>query len=522
MSRLIAIDLGRRAVKATLLQGSGRRFSTEGRFSAEVAAATVGPVSWDARFAALDELLRSHPTLTASNSTYAVAWPSDAATVRRLRLPFSDRAKVDRALTFEVEAQVPFDLDEMVLASRVLGGDGYTDILVALARKEAVQSLLDGLSERKIDPKYIFLDIDVLAGVAPREGTHAVLDLGHDHATLAIVRDGALQWSRALSVGGHAFLTAAAARLGGDEREAESALAGEGVLPATWQELPEGVRESLNAPLGLLLTEVRSSLIVAEDSLGVDVAAVHLGGGFARWAPLAALLAQDLGVSVEVLNAGDGRGGAGHLVCDSLAARMSSAEGPFDLNLRSGEFAFRGGADVRMVLTFGGAGLAFFALASLGLFAWRYQQLSEELGQRHARTQELVQQIVPDADPSSAVEGRAVTAVADKVTDAKARAQAFERSDLPPTVDVIARLSEAFPPKGQGTVDVTELTVTPENVSFNAEADGYTSAAAVEEALRKVEAFREATKGNEKKNREKVNFTVTIPLVAKDATAQEG
>jgi hypothetical protein len=299
-------------------------------------------------------------------------------------------------------------------------------------------------------------------------------------------------------------------------------LAGDGVGGSTWADWPPAAKEALSGPLGLLLTEVRSSLIVAEDVLGSEITRIRLCGGLAQFETLRTLLETDLGVPVEPVTTEDGTLiPAAHALADALAFRVAAGTAGAALNFRVGELAYRGGADLRAFLTFGGAGLAFFAVASLALFAWKFQQLSNELTERQARTTELMLKIVPDADPNAVLEGRAMSVVSDKVTDAKAKAKAFDRSSSPPTVDALAQISEAFPPKGQGAVDVTEITITPENISFNAEADGYTSAAAVEESLRRVEAFKQAAKGNEKKNRDKVNFTINIPLGAAEPVAGE-
>ena len=68
------------------------------------------------------------------------------------------------------------------------------------------------------------------------------------------------------------------------------------------------------------------------------------------------------------------------------------------------------------------------------------------------------------------------------------------------------------------TVDVSELTISLTNINLTAETDGYASAASVEEALQQTARFKSAVKGNEKKKRDRVTFTVTIPLQEKEDT----
>jgi hypothetical protein len=84
---------------------------------------------------------------------------------------------------------------------------------------------------------------------------------------------------------------------------------------------------------------------------------------------------------------------------------------------------------------------------------------------------------------------------------------------VPPTVDTLYRLTKAFPPHPETTVELSDLTITPQSISFNAETDGYKSSAAVEDALKKQPEFKTATKGQEQKLANgRVRFPITIPL----------
>jgi hypothetical protein len=99
----------------------------------------------------------------------------------------------------------------------------------------------------------------------------------------------------------------------------------------------------------------------------------------------------------------------------------------------------------------------------------------------------------------------------------RARTQADvlgEEGAEPVTIATLAALSNAFPSATDVTVDVTDLTITPDSVNFTAETDSYASADAVAASLSQSAAFSAATKGNEKKVRDKISFPVNIPLQA--------
>ena len=69
------------------------------------------------------------------------------------------------------------------------------------------------------------------------------------------------------------------------------------------------------------------------------------------------------------------------------------------------------------------------------------------------------------------------------------------------------------------TVNVSDLTVGGLSLTFNAETDTYESAAAIETSIQAVEAYADAVKSNERRSRDKVTFTMTIPL---NGSAAEG
>ena len=82
----------------------------------------------------------------------------------------------------------------------------------------------------------------------------------------------------------------------------------------------------------------------------------------------------------------------------------------------------------------------------------------------------------------------------------------------PPTIDVLFDLTKAFPPAEEVTVNVSKVYITPTNMTVDAETGGYTEAAAVEASIKKLPRFAEATKGEDTRKRDKVQFSISIPL----------
>lgn len=82
--------------------------------------------------------------------------PLELLDFRILKLPFSDREKLNGIIPFELGGLIIGDVDSVVFDFVVLGSsDGSFDVLVAYAKKEIIRDILERLSSLNIDPKVI-------------------------------------------------------------------------------------------------------------------------------------------------------------------------------------------------------------------------------------------------------------------------------------------------------------------------------------------------------------------------------
>jgi Tfp pilus assembly PilM family ATPase len=553
MPRLIALDLGSHAVKATLFRVSGRQVDLEQRYSRLVPQDGTAP-TLEHRLAALDALLHDSPTLKPSGSDVVVlAWPSSEAAFHRVAMPFSDKAQIERTLPFAIENEVPFELDEMVLSWRIVETLGQTQVMVALARRARVAELLAALAERNIDPAAVHVDADLygpwgggvvslvdegpVAASPPSDPLVALVDIGHLHTTVSVIRHGAVQVARSINVGGWSFTRAIATSMNVPWAEAEHIKHGAAhadvgseddptessdARHSGYASLPAEARTQLDASVGLLLAEIRSTLIKAEDTLGAEVVEVRLCGGGARIDEIWDYLAADLGVPVK--KATDPRGDSApgpFAVTQALA--MASVAGSAPIDLRVGEFLFSGRTDLlRSALKYGVAGALVFSIAALAMFAFQYRGLSVEQNTTEAAVREIVLRSFPEV-PESSIDtmGKAEAVMAQFTQDAVQRSEVLGsgKGSVPPTIDALYQLTKAFPPHAEVVVELSDLTITPPeggqggSITFNAETDGFGSSATVEEKLKANPRFKSATKGQEQKLANgRIRFPVTIPL----------
>ncbi len=289
-NRTLALDVGGATLRAVLVERTLRSQHILGFYAAP----------------RTDDLAADLRALTATHDLrwdeVVSALPGDAVTHRVLTLPFHDRKRLDQTVPFELETQLPFELDEAVVDYQVLGRDGEAAIvLAAFAPKTAVREHLAALAAAGMDPRV--LDLAPLAAVnvvrlveAARNGPSAFVVLDRDRATIAVLADGRLCGLRALSRGvgtngdlelvtrdvrwsllalaGDAALESLALWIGGDAADGPdvaTTLAGAlGITPQAVATLPlAGVPITLRrqqaafaAPLGLALRESADALHV--------------------------------------------------------------------------------------------------------------------------------------------------------------------------------------------------------------------------------------------------------------------
>jgi general secretion pathway protein L len=194
-NRTLALDVSGTTVRAVLVERTLRSQRILGFY----AAPRGDDLAADLRALAATHDLRWDEVVS--------ALPGDVVTHRILTLPFHDRKRLDQTVPFELETQLPFELEEAVVDYQVLGHEGDAAVvLAAFAPKAAVREHLAALAAAGMDPRAVDLAPLAAANVlrladASRTGHAALVALDHDRATIAVVADGRLCGLRALSRG---------------------------------------------------------------------------------------------------------------------------------------------------------------------------------------------------------------------------------------------------------------------------------------------------------------------------------
>lgn len=575
MARTYGIDLGAHSVKVAELEGSFGRFQLVGYRERRVPEPDDRASNLDERVAVLSEMLDEEGAR--DGATYGVGFPTEHASLRVVSLPFGDRAKVEQALSFEVEGQVPFDLEDMVLSSRILQVEpGNSKVLAGMAERDRIGALLADLKISGADPKLLVIDADLLGDHAG-DGVQAVIDIGHTRTLVALCQDKHVIAARALNAGGRDLTLALADAFELDFASAEVRKHGGGVYAAgqapaaparvtedglddidldAWADedtnagvetadptaAPEplvpprprptlvpsrtepGVERDTNAVLRdailPLLLELRTTLIHFEDTHGVEIGEVVLAGGGAELGGLRAWLGSVLGVPVRKatvsVEADRLPAPARFALADSMGRKVAGGKGRL-LDLRQEGFAYKGDLQVLgTALRWGAAALALFMVGGVAWFGYQAFRLNAEVAALDSEIADVVVGTFPDVSRSK-VEGNATTAMAimqekTSATTAQVDALGSVIRDDPPVLGTLREISQGMPAHSAAVLDVTELSISSGTISMKVETGGFEDAAKIESSLKARPRFKQAQKGDEKKRREKVRFTITIPL----------
>jgi Tfp pilus assembly PilM family ATPase len=170
---VVGIDIGERTIKAVQVSKSFK-----GGYL--VTASEIVPIDENGNIQeALASLFQNEAF---QDGRCALNLPSREVSFRQVRLPFTDRKKIDQTLTFELESKIPFSIEDIVADYLVTPHEGHGNILAAIADKSRVIERI-GIVEA-FHKKVEILDIDAfpvascLLGRMGAGGSGLLLDVG--------------------------------------------------------------------------------------------------------------------------------------------------------------------------------------------------------------------------------------------------------------------------------------------------------------------------------------------------------
>lgn len=450
----LGVDAGERELHLALLERTGRNVRVVVAWSVSVA---PGADRAEALRAAVASRCPRPPDATASSI------PGDAVCHRILHLPFSDAGRLAAAVPYELESQVPFELDGSLAAFTVLArGPEGAELLAAMARSEQVRAHLEDMRAAGLDPAVVDLGALATAGLVQRARRDAlVLELREDGA-VALLRDGRL-------VAFHGLGRPA-------ERAADE---------ARWSTLAlfaEATDRGAEGPPPVVVTA--GSVDGLPQRLGAPVA--PLADSVPPWAA---------GVRPAELRA------------VALAARAAGLL-PLGLNFRTGELRYHPPAEAaRRDLRLTVALAALVAVLAVGSLALRIGLRRAELDALRSEIRSSVTGIVP---PSAAGTERIRLRGAVEALERRLGMLGGEAADRGSKLDLLLAITRAVP---EGTAfSVADLSADEDGVRIRARTDSYEAVDVLTRALAELPGLGPPEVRDVKTGVDgKVEFRMTLP-----------
>jgi general secretion pathway protein L len=197
--RILSLDLGSHSIKAVLIESTLRSYRVLGLFQQQRDPSR-----------ALSEQIQEFCTVHGlKGDTVLSCVPGDSVTHRFLSLPFAHARHIRQAVPFELEGQIPLSLEEVVVDAQIVKNtaEGATVLAVAIPKRVLAEHL-STMTVAGLDPTTVGLaplaPLSLLTS-ANREltGVTALIEVGEQRTSVALLHDGVLRSMRTISMGLH-------------------------------------------------------------------------------------------------------------------------------------------------------------------------------------------------------------------------------------------------------------------------------------------------------------------------------
>ena len=358
MQKVIGLDIGSYSIKAVEIVNTFKSYEITNFY--EVVIPNIEGVPLDAIVPVCMEQLFRENNLKADR--ILTAMPGQFISSRVLPFHFSDPRKIEASVMVELEDQVPFNMDDMIIDHQILGtAYGKTMALAVMTRKTFLKNFLDLLSRINIDPKLI--DVDSLAfynissEVTENDDlNYALVDIGNEKTTVCIVRNGLLRMFRSINLGGRYITDFLARDLQVDFAEAQRIKHAVSRVQVGDQSLDElsardrTVVERMTLAVNSIVKELGRTFYSYKNWDKQEISKVIISGGTSRIQDFDTFLSKQLEVDVEKftlqgsnLNFNPSLELNESKLAQSLAIgirAVSNVKKHSQINLRRGEFAY--------------------------------------------------------------------------------------------------------------------------------------------------------------------------------------
>jgi general secretion pathway protein L len=337
-----------------------------------------------------------------------------------------------------------------------------------------------------------------------------------------------LGYIRAISLAGKAITDAIAKKLGVPHDEAERLKIEMGQLPLVEEEIVDDISKSvIEAIKGVVdefLLHLRQTIFTFKETENAPVEGIYLCGGTSRLPGIDRYISDVLKMNVTYLSCTDfhftniDRGDAHrHVIPQALALALKGvAGGGPDINLRKGEFAFKGdveqlGGNVKKVGLVVGL-IIFLALIN---FTAKYYLVKNQVDKLNDDVVAIVSQALPGTQKRLLSSTNAALALI-KSRDAEVgeRINQLDAMTGMSPLDILAEVSRALPPRDKFKIEVSDINIIEDRVTFSGIVDDFKGVDTAKQAFEQSARFTNVSTGNVSKGvKGEVKFKLSMDIV---------
>lgn len=515
--KILAIDIGTAHIKSVILESKFKRFDVV------LHDVTSVPDAWDPVSPAdqllspgqLSVLAEIYQRYGAGINRIVTNLPFSLYSSRFQTFPLKDKRKVQAAVQFAIEDEIPFDADDCIITSHLYPTKvKETNVLTGFAPIASLERFVGGISSMGLSPDCLMMDeaalsAQFLRSKVERPRTVAVLNLGHRKTGMFFFRDGLPVLHRNTMVAGYNVTEAISTRYSLGMAEAELAKVDRGFLAVPGMQLnPDQIAfsETIRGALEPVFADFQQSMMAYASRFQIPLEAIYVCGGTSLLPGLTEYLSHRWHIQVLPLQVKrlypqfsiEPEKTIERLLPQATALALSQAggEGRSQINFRSGKLhsATRGlQLNFQQFVYPAQLALSLYLVAIISVIAQNFL-LQKSLYEKNLQLDRAVQSVLGRQVSASfisslkATPGRLKSNIDKKVDELQAQVKGSAASAGPSALDLLQSLSQSVPKSV--VTEIKQFDYQPSRVSLTMESPTETAAQATISTLTQLPVFQ--------------------------------
>ena len=495
--RSVGIDIGQYSIKVVEVLSTNKGVLVQNYFEQVLG---TNP-SLDFELEVLDFLQQLSQRYDPTTTRFTAALRQEKVSVHHKVFPFNDRVKINKSLSFEIEEDIPFSIDNAVLDAKITKISGHqAEVLAGAVPENTVRTLIKSFSDANIDLTVLSTEGFALCNLIEKwnepplttqkssvameddifpKYIHLVLDIGHTH-TIATFFEGSTPIAiRTILWGGKNIAEAIAKKYELPYVEALKELQTKAFIltnkqGASWDQM--SFSDTIAKSVQSMVKDLRLIMLELKSQFNGSFESMKITGGASQIINLCPFLTQQFEIPVNKISSLESypnlpfeRTPAVDATCSiALGLAIEGLKKPRNpaMNFLKGEFAKQNQfiktfwTDWKKTVQFGAA-----ALVILFIFASMRETASVTLSENSSEALRGVAKTTAKLSGSKATESN----IKKYIREQKKRAQTLKSlssvAKMNSAMDILKKISDSTPNRKEMGLEVSQLKIQ-DNVVF--------------------------------------------------------